>query len=549
MSNSKPVHWSIKIVLFLLICIGGFLRFYNINWDEGNMFHPDERNIANAVSRISLWDQLDPGFFAYGGLTIYLYKVTGDGVSYIKDDVGWTSDWGKINIIGRYYSAFFSTITILTLFILARKLFNDQIAILSSFIFAFTVFSIQSAHYATTESVLGLFATSIALTSLWIFKKPSLLSYLVTGIILGLAVASKTSALAFLAFPITASFFVFVKHKISFMTLTALCIVMFSSALSVFSIFSPYTFLSSQKFIESMEYENGVVKGTLPVPYTLQFTKTLPYIFQLTNLFWQMGLVAFFAILGTILICVRAVQKREISLLIILSFPLAYFLYVGGWHTKFVRYMAPLLPFFSVFAAYVIWRIYTKNRLAGEVVITLVAFFTVAWALAFFTIYTRPQTRIVASEWIYQNVPAGSRIFGEHWDDGLPTALVGYNPGQYIGEALSIYDEDNDQKLEYYATKLSSADYIFLSSRRLYGTLIYLPEKYPLTKKYYTYLFSGQLGFEKVGEFTSYPTLLGITINDDFSEESFQVYEHPKVLIFKNKDRLSYQTVKSVLTH
>jgi hypothetical protein len=30
---------------------------------------------------------------------------------------------------------------------------------------------------------------------------------------------------------------------------------------------------------------------------------------------------------------------------------------------------------------------------------------TAAWAFAFTRIYTRPHTRVAASEWIYQNVP------------------------------------------------------------------------------------------------------------------------------------------------
>lgn len=86
---------------------------------------------------------------------------------------------------------------------------------------------------------------------------------------------------------------------------------------------------------------------------------------------------------------------------------------------------------------------------------------------------------------------------------------------------------------------LSNTDYIIFNSRRLYGTLIRLTNQYPLTSRYYKLLFDEKLGYKIVGTFSSYPQLFGIQINDDESEETFQVYDHPKVIIFKNVKRYS----------
>ena len=76
---------------------------------------------------------------------------------------------------------------------------------------------------------------------------------------------------------------------------------------------------------------------------------------------------------------------------------------------------------------------------------------------------------------------------------------------------------------------------------------MFLPEKYPLTSRYYQLLFSGQLGYTQIVRFTSYPSLLGIEINDDQSEETFQVYDHPKVLIFENTGRLDKEDLNKIL--
>lgn len=165
----------------------------------------------------------------------------------------------------------------------------------------------------------------------------------------------------------------------------------------------------------------------------------------------------------------------------------------------------------------------------------------------FFTIYLRPQTRISASQWIYQNIPSQSKILTEHWDDGLPISLPPYSPSDYEIEQLTVYEADNQEKVNYYAEKLFQADYLVINSRRLYGTLMLLPKKYPLTSKYYQLLFSGQLGYTQRAQFTAYPSLLGIEINDDQSEETFQVYDHPKVLIFENTDRLDKEDLNKIL--
>jgi hypothetical protein len=209
--------------------------------------------------------------------------------------------------------------------------------------------------------------------------------------------------------------------------------------------------------------------------------------------------------------------------------------------------MVPLIPFLTIAASWLLFEIKKKRKLLGKTLIFLALSSSFFWSLAFFSIYTKESTRITASTWIYQNIPKDSKILGEHWDDGLPIDLDNNHPGQYRIEQLTIYEPDDSSKIEYYAQGLSQADYLIINSRRLYGTLMYLPEKYPITSHYYQLLFSGQLGYEKIAEFSSYPSLLGIIINDDSTEETFQVYDHPKVLIFKNQEKFKEKEIFAIL--
>lgn len=532
-------------ILIFLVLSGGFFRFYNLNWDESHFFHPDERNIANAVGRIQFFSQLNPGFFAYGGFPIYLYRLAGDILVLITKNTAWISDWSYINIIGRNFSAFFSTLTIIPLFLLARRFFDWQTSITTALVYTFTVSSIQVAHFAITESFLVLTVITICLISVKIAGEENVKNYVLCGAVFGLALASKTSALLYLIIPFIATLYATIRHRNKLYVRVLNTIVMLITALAIFTLFSPYTFLSWNKFIESMRYESGVATGSLPVPYILQFTYTTPYLYQLKNLFWQMGPIALFSLLGFILLLRQSIKKYRLWVLLI--FPIIYFAYIGSWHTKFTRYMLPILPFLIIFASYGL--IFIKNRLGflGKVIFGLFIMITILWTLAFCSIYIREQTRITASKWIFQNIPPGSRILVEHWDDGLPVEIASFSPSQYKYEGLTIYEPDNQQKIEYFAKNLSEGDYLIINSRRLYGTLMHLPDKYPITSKYYKLLFNGSLGYVKVAEFSSYPSIFGLTINDDLTEESFQVYDHPKVSVFKNERRFSEELYLSTM--
>lgn len=540
-------NFRVPLFLFIFIITSGIFRFYNLNWDQGNYFHPDERNIANAVSQIIFFSQLNPHFFAYGGFTIYLYRLTADILFFLTKNASWITSWESINVIGRFFSAFFSTLTIIPLYFLAKKISDKKTAFLTIILYAFTVTSIQTAHYAVTESLITFTGISICLFSIIILKKTRILNTLILGIISGIAIAAKTSSVSFLIMPFLAFIFAGTTQKIEVKKILIHFIFFLIVTFVVFIIFSPYTLLDWKKFIESMTYESGVATGSLPVVYTLQFDHTIPYLFQMKNFFWQIGIDTIFCVLGFVFVLFEAIRRKNKKLLIFSIFPLLYFLYVGSWHTKFIRYTVPIIPFLLISSSIFLIKIRSKFKTLGNILIGTTILATVVWALAFFSIYTRTQTRIAASEWVYHNVPNGAKILTEQWDDGLPIPIEQFSPAQYQITPLAIYDTDNLSKIDYLSSNLSNADYIIFNSRRLYGTLIHLADKYPITSKYYNLLFEGKLGYKEVNEFASYPSIFGFKINDDSSEETFQVYEHPKVLIFKNEKRMSINQYVTIL--
>jgi len=156
------------------------------------------------------------------------------------------------------------------------------------------------------------------------------------------------------------------------------------------------------------------------------------------------------------------------------------------------------------------------------------------------------------------------------WDDGLPVRLDGYDGygGIYpTGLNFDMYEDDNPSKLARFINILDQSDYILISSNRQWGSLPRLPERFPMNIEYYRNLlgcspdrtiewcynvakpgdFQGTLGFDLVKVFQSDPTFGPWSINDQFAEEAFTVYDHPKVFIFKKLPDYSSEQVRSIL--
>jgi len=180
-------------------------------------------------------------------------------------------------------------------------------------------------------------------------------------------------------------------------------------------------------------------------------------------------------------------------------------------------------------------------------IVGIVVVMTLLMGIAFYSIYTRPVTRVSASKWIDENVPAGAVIGHESWDDEVPSGVAGVAAPKYGSVTFSNFDNDSPQHVQQLLSNIDEVDYIALSSARVSGTVPRVPAAWPVTSKYYETLANGDLGFEKVAEFDSYPSVLGITFNDSAAEESYSVYDHPQVVIYKKTDAYSSDRARQVL--
>jgi YYY domain-containing protein len=172
-----------------------------------------------------------------------------------------------------------------------------------------------------------------------------------------------------------------------------------------------------------------------------------------------------------------------------------------------------------------------------------------------------------------------SSVANEHWDDAVPQPIDGKDAygGYYNGLTSSSdgqiqnYAEDDPDKLPKVLSWLDEADYLVMSSNRLYASIPRLPWRFPMTSEYYRAMLNGELGFELVADFNSFARLGPFVFNDQempqvlrrtantagtppgvwvpypTAEEAFSVYDHPRVLIFKKTVAYSHSLAQQVL--
>jgi YYY domain-containing protein len=593
-------------VLIAVLILAALLRFNGLNWDEGRHQHPDERFLSTVtndlqwpenfkdyfnpdVSTLSPYSNPNMGLYVYGMLPVYIVKWTAIHLD--------KNNYDAITQVGRVMSGLFDLGSILVLFLIGKRLYSRKIGLLAAALLGFSVLNIQLSHFYAVDTFANLFILATIYFLLRSHQSGRLLDYVLTGLMFGMGLASKVSVFTLIVpILVMAGYGFYLRAQkgelgsaVEF-TLTR-TLTIFVIALLTFRILHPIAFAGpgfwnwslNPKWLDDIIEQQKITAGQTDLPWVQQWTGR-SIAFPLYNiLVWGMGLplgLASFA--GLFLAGYELIRYRRFEHLVPVTYVSVTFVYHAITFIKFMRYFLPIYPFLILLGAYFIFWLWDRMMAAIQqtdgmeepvpatsswggkvrrvvtsryVVILLVVVVlagTFLYALAYNAIYDRPNTRIAASRWIQQNIPAGSTLANEHWDDWLPIGgvdgITSYGDGGLFNSVeMKNYEDDTPDKLNSMVDNLTQADYIILSSNRLYGSIPRLPMRYPMTTRYYQLLFSGKLGYERIKDFTSYPSLFGMQIPDQSAEESFSVYDHPRVQIFKKTAAFDPERVRKLL--
>jgi hypothetical protein len=529
-----------QIILLISIVIGGFFRFYKLDWGNGYYFNPDEYHIVGAVERlIRNGVTSNPGLFSYGSFSVYLIFFTHRFVSFISP-----KNTIDLFIIGRFLSALFSVLTIVNIYLISKILFNKSkiIPYVIALTSAFVPGLVQQAHFLTPESFMTFWITLSTYSLIRYLQSGKITQLIISALSLGIAGACKVSSSASIPFVIAILFFLQIK-KIG-ITKSLRNVVLFLALVFLsFTTAFPYSIVDYESFKNTTRYESSLSFGNTRVFYTRSFKDTKPILFQLLNVYpYTLGMVlTIFSFTGVILIITNLLKNKDktdrIFLMPLVIF-LSYFLFNSFLFTKWVRFVHQTIPFLVIFSFYGIYKIQQSSENNKNIKIFIssltatLMILTILWGIMYFSIYKNDDVRTTASRWVNTNISSGSIILTETGNT-LEVPLA----GNYQKIPFDFYNVDNNPLLyQNLISNIYKSDYFIIQSRRIFYNHND-KKQFPIVYNFYNCLFSGKLGFKEIDTFTSYPKLkIGkfvYTVNDEGAEETWSVFDHPVIRVYK----------------
>jgi hypothetical protein len=582
LTSARDARTLVALLALGVYAAGAAARLFGIGWDGFAALHPDERHmiftllesvrgfeaLPPGTSLMHLWfatgsSPLDPrmngGFFAYGELPHLIFVA----IDLFLQQAGWIESIA----LTRLATSAVDSLTILAVFLTANAATSRPWAALAaSAFYAFTPIAIQTANFATVDPWL-------AATSAWGLLAATRLSLatdgprqalfaVLTGVAAGAAAACKLPGLFVLVALALAA-----GNSARWCPVKSLGLIVVGvfAAFVTFRLANPFAFAGpgplglhlSPTWLDNMAKLAAITGSDADQPSDWQWRLQIRFLSPLRDFaLWGFGpgivlttaagaLAAFLSRDKALRHAVPAVSAGSVILIY-------YFTNV----TPALRYALPAAPAVAIVCglAFLAPRRLPILAAAGTFGLAL-TFASGVGVVRLHTWTTHP--RVAASIWMWQSLPPGTTIANETaWDEGLP--VIVRLPGDALPrwpdkddrfryEQLHIVNRDDAEKWRIIADVLDRTDVIAVSSGRQIETMSKMPERFPVTARYYDLLTSGRLCFAPIFEAGGRFPFLFWWLDDRGAQEPWTVYDHPPVIVFGKEPCFDRSTVEAEL--
>ncbi|MDD2703231.1 MAG: glycosyltransferase family 39 protein [Candidatus Omnitrophica bacterium] len=391
MRNFKTTHVFIFALFF-------FLRIWGITFGlPYDGIHPTENfTIANSLRYAALLD-FKPLNYQHPALFQYLIGLAG---VVLRIPVGL---YPVYYLLGRLFSCAASFLSVYVLYIIGKRLFNSAFTgmVCAAFL-GVNVLSVKYAHYGVPDSLCVLFITLSLLYALEIVKNPVKRNYVLCGLFCGLSMGSKFYGLIALV-TLVCAYFASVKQdgkrpRGEFFPALSVSVLVFCAV-------SPFHIIH---FKEALTDFSGYLseKGYLR-PAGVQSSGLLmyPFLFLQENIVGTAGVL--FGLGGAAGMFLRDRKRFAVVIMPAAFFLLALGLEKGGT----LQNILPFLPFVSVSGAYFFFVLDKRVNRKLLTMVLFVFFLAPGIRAGIFDYYLlQKDTRVLAEEWLRDNVPAKTKI-------------------------------------------------------------------------------------------------------------------------------------------
>lgn len=562
------------IILAAITAVGAALRFYNLAWGAPYYhFHIDEHFVlssADMLRRDPHEAAMSTKYFMYTPLLPYfinMVRAVYEGFSHPLN-LAVPTDEVTYMVLARAVSAAFGTATILVAYAVGTRVAGRLAGLLSAFFLAFAVLHIRDSHFAATDVIMAFFCVVALWASLRLVERGDWPSVMLCGAAFGGAIISKYTGMFVLGVIGLAYFLApgrprHVRPIGAWLRWALRGLVPIGVGLAIFFLLFPLVWQYPSKFRSDIqEWVIDPLSGTTTPIWLAQFADIgSPELYWFTNLLWW-SLGPALELLGLIGV-VWLLSKWEKRAAVVAAFPIFYFIAAGRTMGPVVRYAVPMMPALAITAGAVgaDWLRRPRWHGAATLIVGITALTTGLYAIAYMNVFRQPDSRLQASTWLVENVPENSKILVEPSQNTPPvggylTATDFNNDYVMWGGTdrrsaererkdyyhLFTFDTyrylygdryDDAEKRGYIDSRLEKADWIVIDDTyKIWYEHLQGPENAVL-KQHYADLFDGKLGFTVVKTFKTYPSLLGVDINDDSAEMTFKLFDHPRVFILR----------------
>jgi 4-amino-4-deoxy-L-arabinose transferase-like glycosyltransferase len=416
---------SSRVGLALVLAAAALLRFWGLGHGIPHAVSVDEPEIVERALRMMKAGTLNPQFFDYGQLHIYIQLVVSIA-RFITGAV--TGAWDSLAQVttpsfylwGRMVTAAFGVATVLLVFHIGMR-WGSRHALLAAALMAVMPLHVRYSHYVLTDTPLTFFVALTMLLALGAHERPAVRAFALAGAAAGLAAAVKYNGGLALIMPLVACWMTPAARPSRAMCTVAAI----GAAAAGFLIAAPYTLLDLPGFLDrfaslTAEYRNA---GGQAERGDILYLKHLRLQFAWPGMLLIGG--------GLVMGLVRSIRgPGRVPWAVTLAFTVPYFLVVAAQRIIYARYLLPVVPMLCILAAAAVISgvsLLRRYSFPRGVRTALIAGLTLALlvppaltALAFNRMISRESTLDLAYAWIVSHIPAGSSIVLEGGHLTLP---------------------------------------------------------------------------------------------------------------------------------
>ncbi len=444
-----------NLLLIGILLLAAVLRLYQLDFGRPFLYHPDEIKLVTQAGRLLETRFMDkeayfgiqvyPPFYTYmlaTAMGVYILGglVTGHFESLATVAEAYQSDPFQFFWVSRFLVLLLGVATVYLLFLLARRLYSNKIALTAALLLAVSFLHVRNSHFGTVDVPSTFFGIWTIYLAVLIQQTGQLKHYVLSGVMLSLAVATKFS-MGLLVLPILVAHFsrahvrewfkilfdkkLWLTGLVSFITFLIACPIIWLDFQETWG-----GILGTSRFekVGKIGSGGGLLSywtGDQSDGFGVFFPNSIPATFG--------TVLTMMVIIGIILLVIR-LRKGD---LLLASFLLPTYYLFEHMSIKAMRHLLPLAPLFVIAAAVALFWLGNRLNFRGlrPILISLLLVFVCGWNVVIGIQYmndlssTDPRTE--ASAWITTSIPAGSTIVVENFpppvlDSGQPVYIEVY---------------------------------------------------------------------------------------------------------------------------